>query len=146
MEWLTGLFTLLGVMLGLGFSEYRSRQERKERFRVMTFDKRLETHQQAYYWCQKLNEVLNASDKEEVHKTADKAREWWYNNCLFLDRESRSNMAGLTILAHSYANGLKSGEYVWDKLMATLRAIVVGIGFEYLPEELSKPEELDERM
>jgi len=112
----------------------------------MTFEKRLEAHQRAYYWCQKLNEVLNISEKEEIHKTAREAREWWNSSCLLLDANSRREMVKLINLAHFYADGRKIGEYVWDTLMTALKAVVSGIGFEYLPEELSKPEELDEKM
>ncbi len=146
MEWLTALFTLLGVGLGLGYSEYKNRQERKDRFRVMTFEKRLEAHQKAYYWCQKLNEVLNIGEKTEIHNNAIAAREWWNSSSLLLDSVSRRDMVRLINLAHLYANGHKSGEYVWDGLMKAQESVVSGIGFEYLPEELSKPEELDETM
>lgn len=144
---LIALFTLLGVMLGLGYSEYKNRQERRERFRVMTFEKRLQAHQQAYYWCQKLNEVLNiGGNKETIHTTANQAREWWNSNCLLLDAVSRSEMVGLMNFAHLYANDNEMGRNVWSSLVTTLKAVVSGIGFEYLPEELSKPEELNEEM
>ena len=146
MEWLIALFTLLGVILGLGYSEYKNRQGRKERFRVMTFEKRLEAHQQAYYWCHKLNEVLNIGEKADIHNTANKAREWWNSNCLLLDTNSRREIVQLINLSHAYAHDLKSGEYVWDSLQKSLKSVVKGIGFEYLPEELTKPEELDEKM
>ena len=70
MEWLTGLFTLLGVSLGIGIGELRRWQERKERFQLMTFEKRLETHQAAYFWFYSLYQALAAADKdaEEIHE------------------------------------------------------------------------------
>lgn len=145
MDWLIALFTLLGVMLGLGYSEYKNRQERKERFRIMTFDKRLEAHQKAYYWWNELNRVLNIGDADEIHKIASEAREWWNGSCLFLDTNSRRDMVRLINLSHMYANGNKTAqEHIWDYVIKASKAIVLGIGFEYLPEELSKPEELDE--
>ena len=110
------------------------------------FDKRLPIHQQAYYWWQKLNEALNIGESPKIHETAREAREWWNSNCLLLDVTSRDEMVKLINLSHFYANGLKSGEYVWDALMTTKKAIVAGIGVEYLPETSEKPEELREEM
>ncbi len=147
MEWVIGLFTLLGMVLGIVYGEYRLRREQKERFRVMTFEKRLEAHQKAYYWWNNLNRVLNVGDTEEIHRIANEAREWYDSSCLFLDTNSRREMVGLTNLSHMYANGNKMAqEHIWDYVIKTSKAIVLGIGFEYLPEELSKPEELDETM
>ena len=147
MEWLTGLFTLLGMALYAGISEFRNWQERKGRFRVMTFEKRLEAHQKAYYWWSNLNRVLNVGDAEEIHRIANEAREWYDGSCLFLDTNSRREMVRFINLSHMYANGNKMAqEHIWDYVVKTSKAIVLGIGFEYLPEELSKPEELDETM
>ena len=147
MEWLNGIFALFGVLIGLGFSEYRMWQTRKERFRIMTFEKRLEAHQKAYYWWNNLNRVLNVGDADQIHEKASEAREWWDGSCLFLDTNSRREMVRLINLSHAYANGNKMAqEHIWDYVPKTSKAIVLGIGFEYLPEELSKPEELDETM
>jgi TPR repeat protein len=145
-EWITGLFTLLGAAIGAGISEYRNWRERKNRLRIMTFEKRLEAHQKAYYWCHKLNEVLNISNKSEIHRISNEAREWWNNNSLYLDAVSRSKMVGLFNLAHMYADDHESGNYVWERLWETFKAIVSGIGFEYLPEEASQPDELKKVM
>lgn len=120
--------------------------DRQNNFRVMMFEKRLPIHQQAYYWWQKLNEALNIGESPKIHETAREAREWWNSNCLLLDVTSRDEMVKLINLSHFYANGLKSGEYVWDALMTTKKAIVAGIGVEYLPETSEKPEELREEM
>ncbi len=147
MEWLTGLFTLLGMALGAGISEFRHWREHKERFRTMTFEKRLETHQKAYYWWNNLNRVLNEGESDKIHRIANEAREWWNNNCLFLDTNSRKEMVGLMNRAHMYANGNKRAqEDIWDYVIRTAKAILSGIESEYLPEALSKPEELDKTM
>lgn len=147
MEWLSGLFALLGVMLGLGIGEFRRLQERKERFRVMTFEKRLEAHQKAYYWWSNLNRVLNVGEAQEIHKVASEAREWFDNSCLFIDTNTRRGMVRLINLSHMYANGNKVAQgTIWDCILQTSKSIVMGIGFEYLPEEFSKPEELNNTM
>ena len=61
MDWLTGLFTLLGVGLGLGYSEYKNYRERKERFQVISFEKRLQVHQNALSRIYKLDHAINNS-------------------------------------------------------------------------------------
>jgi hypothetical protein len=147
MDWLIALFALLGVVLGLGYNEYRNRKEQKDRYRVITFEKRLEAHQKAYYWYHQLNRVLNIGDSEAIHETTNKAREWWDSNCLFVDANSRREMVRLMNLSHMYANDNKMAqEKIWDYVISTSKAIVLGIGFEYLPEEFSNPEELDKVM
>lgn len=147
MDWLTGLFTLLGIALGAGISEYRHWREGRERFRVMTFEKRLAAHQKAYYWWNNLNRVLNFGDAEQIRKIANKAREWWNGNCLFLDTNSRRDMVELINYSFMYASDSKTAqEHIWEQVMKTAKSIVSGIGFEYLPEALSKPEELEETM
>lgn len=143
MEWVAAI---VGVIIGAAIQEFRHWRESKERFRVMTFEKRLEAHQRAYYWCHKLNEVLNPSNSEEIHKVASEAREWWDSNCLFLDANSRHKMVELINLAHFYADGNKLGEDVWSALMKAWKTIVAGIGVEYLPEMSELPEELKDKM
>lgn len=142
MDWSNGFFTLLGVLVGVGITELRRWREYREKYRVLTFEKRLQAHQQAYYWCQKLIEVLNITRKsEDILKTAKEAREWWNGNCLFLDAKSRISMVRLTNASEMYADKLQRGAEVFRILDQTLKAIVVGIGAEYLPEMLKKPDE-----
>ncbi len=112
----------------------------------MTFDKRLEAHQKAFYWCQQLNQVLNIGESSEIHRIAAEARQWWNGNCLLLDRVSRQKMIGLFNLAHMYARQkqgpaepkVQTGEGVWERLDESFKAIMEGIGTEYLPEMESR--------
>ena len=156
-QWAVVLVGLGGVIVGAlitGFFTWRIHEsdkkfhisERSHDFRVMMLEKRLPIHQRAYYWWQKLNEVLNIGENSEIHDVAREAREWWNGNCLLLDVNSRDEMVKLLTLAHFYASGHKSGEYVWDALMTTKKAIVAGIGVEYLPETSEKPEEFRDTM
>ncbi|MFC1967590.1 hypothetical protein ACFLV2_03030 [Chloroflexota bacterium] len=156
MEWVA-VFSLIGVIIGAsitGIFAYRIHEsdkkvheaDRKDNFNLMMFEKRFPIHQQAYYWWQKLNEALNVSDPPGIHEIAKEAREWWNSNCLLLDVTSRDEIVKLINLAHFYANGHQSGEYVWDSLMTAKKAIVAGIGVEYLPNTSEKPEEFQEKM
>jgi len=145
-DWIPVIGTVLGMIvggiLGAGLQELRFREERKQKYRVMTFDKRLDTHQQAFHWCQELNQILNTGEPKEIHEVSVKARKWWNNNCLFLDKYSRTKMIGLFNLAHSFANEkqrpvqqeVRLGDAVWNRLDESFKAIMEGIGTEYLPE------------
>jgi hypothetical protein len=144
------VFGLIGVILGVGVMEFRHWREERERYQVMTFEKRLETHQAALNWCYQLNRVLNSRDPGDIHGIADQAREWWNKNCLLLDEKSRESMVLTINFSHSYANKFEhpdkgepeaqKGSQVWHYLNDSLRAIHEGIGVKYLPEktEMSK--------
>jgi hypothetical protein len=146
--WFPALMTVVGVFVGFGINEYRYRRERKERYQVMTFEKRLTAHQKAFYWCNKLNEALNSNDKDRIHNTANRAQEWWNGNCLYLDPASRKNMIGLMNLSHMYAQRFNSTNpvvaqaigTVWERLQETAKAISDGIGVEYLSNIHNKEE------
>lgn len=155
--WSIALISLFSVIVGAlitGIFAWRIHEsdkklhesDREHNFRVMMFEKRLPIHQQAYYWWQRLNEALNIGEPPKIHETAKEAREWWNSNCLLLDVASRDEMVKLFNLAHLYARELKSGEYVWDALMTAKKAIVAGIGVEYLPKTSEKPEEFRDTM
>ena len=60
----------------------------------MTFEKRLQAHQEAYRLAMSAGEIINQPDIE-VHKFAERllkitneAREWLNNNCLYIDKRS----------------------------------------------------------
>lgn len=156
------VFGLIGVILGalatgivswkIHTSNLQSRNseieiERKERFRVMTFEKRLDAYQRAYYCYQCLNEVLNGGDTEKIHEVANEARDWWNKHCLLLDTDSRDNLMGFIQYSHMYANGNQTAQQVvWDWMMKTRKSIVKGVGTEHLPIDSKTPEELRDTM
>jgi len=73
-------------------------------------------------------------------------REWWNIHCLLLDPDSRDKILELSNIAHSYADELEGGKDVWSVLQIAKKALVLGIGNEYLPETPELPEELRETM
>ena len=141
-DWVIAIAVVVGTLLGAGIQEFRRWRERGERYQVMTFSKRLETHQQAFSWCHELNVALNQHDPEEIHGVADEARAWWNANCFFLDTDSRRKMIPLFNAAHDYADGIESkrrgnvqpDNSIWRYLNDALKAIIEGIGDRYLPE------------
>ena len=145
-EWGIALIGVAGLVMGVIITESRHWLDRKQRYRIMTFEKRLEAHQTAFYWCQQLNQILNNGEPSKIHSTAVEAREWWKGNCLFLDNNSRTKMHGLFNLVHSYANekqrpvqqAVNLGDAVWNRLDESFKAIMEGIGTEYLSDVRSK--------
>ena len=96
------IFGLVGVVVGSGlvllYNLYRDRREREEKYRVMLYEKRLEAHQKAFCYIQKLNVALNtAQNDEDLWEVTREAREWWDSNCLYLDEYSRKD---LLVAAH----------------------------------------------
>ena len=146
MEWLSGLFALLGVLLGLGVSEYRRRQERADRYRDMTFEKRLQTHQEAYRLTMTAGDIMNQPNVQEfageLLKLTDEAREWLNNNCLYIDRRSYLAFTSAFLSVSTYGRDLveqrqtvnQALEYARSETEKCLKCIAEGIGAEYLPK------------
>jgi hypothetical protein len=130
------IYSLVGVIVGAGitgFVTWRIYQtNRKDQFRTMAFEKRLETHQNAYYWFQKVNDCLARNKFLKLPDTIDQAQEWWYANCLWLDEKSRNEMIRFFYFARHYSPTKKNQD--WDSIPSCAQAIITGIGYKYLPE------------
>ena len=148
-EWTVPLIGFAGVILGVGITEFRLWKESREKYHAMIFEKRLEVHQKAFYWCLKIGETLNEVEKDEYDtmkafsNCAYEAREWLDNNCLYLNVTSYVGMIGALRMALAPVSKLlkeeeadidASKKEAQTKLTETLRSIVEGIGVKYLPE------------
>lgn len=161
-EWLTGLFTLLGMALGAGITEFRHWRERRERYQVMTFEKRLQAHQQAFSWCMNVHGILKrmtiVQELERVEElgrkfveVTDKATDWWAHNCLYLDDHSKLRFLKMINMTGQQVNeildksvkeaqtkkahaSVQISEDVRAEIKKTLTCLVEGIGAKYLPE------------
>jgi glycine/D-amino acid oxidase-like deaminating enzyme len=151
-EWATTLLAVVvGALITGAIAEYRARKDKQERYKVAVFEKRLQAHQQAYSWCQHLTEVLNVGNvtgtsSNTILTIAVLMREWWNDNCLLLDADSRNKMLELLNQAQDYADGKESGQGVWSTLHQCKKALVAGIGEEYLPKTVEMPNELKDVM
>ncbi len=134
-DWLVPILTLIGVILGAGISEFRHYRESKERYREMTFEKRLLAHQEALSWCYKLSDILNTEKKEAVFDIVGRMRTWFADNCLFLDDVSRVEIIDLSNQAFVYASGYdEKHSDIFVKLGETREAIIRGIGIQHMPD------------
>jgi len=131
-------FSLLGVIIGILVTSFWNWRERKERFKVMTFEKRLEAHQLAYYWNQTIYHSLNSGDAEQIRGYIHNAQEWWNSHCLFLDEKSQKSFITVFNSGNRYVRNITrpgsepKAEQIWDDLQNNLSDIVKGIGAEHL--------------
>ncbi len=152
-EWWVPLVGLFGVFAGVGITEFRLWMERKDRYKIMTFEKRLQVHQEAYRLCMDkamlLNELhakgLQASEK--FLKSHNEAKEWLNHNCLYLDTRSWRAAINAFFAASIYGRDIaeqrqtvdKAYEYARSEFTKCLSSIAKGVGAKYLPE----PDEMD---
>jgi hypothetical protein len=152
-DWITPIVGFIGVIIGIASVEIRLSREKKERYQVMTFEKRLEVHQQAFGWCLRISNLLgkswgdlgregNTAQAMTLDELYNEANEWYFNNCLYLDDDSRRNMFAAIGIPLDRAGQLTNNvqatnEFIQqsrDTLRETMRHITKGIGSEYLPD------------
>ncbi len=142
-ELVVPIIGLIGVILGIGASELRSWLMNKEQYRILTFEKRLKTHQEAFYMCYQLRTsflgfVLTHKATDEQYKITHEAHKWWENNCLLLDESSRQKMSESIDKVGNLFLGLnnETPNNVLVSLQELRAAITKGIGIKHLPEIL----------
>jgi hypothetical protein len=153
MDWLTGVMGIIGVVVGAGIQEFRLWRERKDRYKDMVFEKRLEAHQGAYYWCKKLlgvtmpHKLMKEGGLKTVNEKLGEATEWLDKNTLYLDRKSVLGVSdfflyvGRTSLKYKDEKG-RSGVNIKEETRrlaeswwAVSSSLQKGMGVEYLPKQ-----------
>ena len=134
---------LIGVILGVGISEFRRWRESKEQYRILTFEKRLTIHQEALSFCYKVHHCLFQSKaQEEKNNIIDEMEKWWENDCLLLDEKSRRKMLDLIGDARDYANGFAESQSQFMRTFGeTIQAISQGIGIRHVSENYNLKKE-----
>jgi len=153
MDWLTPVMGIIGVVVGAGIQEFRIWREKKDKYMDMVFEKRLDAHQGAYYWCMRLLKValpINLTQDGGVQVAVEEineAMEWVDKNALYLDEDSRIEIGELfkfvNVTSSKYVDrrnieGINSEEErqkVVKKVREVLSSITRGIGVKYLPEQ-----------
>ncbi|MFA5805047.1 MAG: hypothetical protein WC879_10425 [Melioribacteraceae bacterium] len=67
--------------------------ERKDKYKLVAIEKRLEAHQQAFNHWRKLLLVIHGRDIEQTTRTLKDAQEFWNLNCLYLENKTRKDFA-----------------------------------------------------
>jgi len=137
-DWQIPFIGLLGAIIGILATAFWNWRERKERFKVMSFEKRLEAHQLAFYWNQTIYHSLSSRDPEQISKCIREAQEWWNSNCLLLDKKSQKSFISVFNSGNRYSRNIRrpgsepEAERIWDDLNTNLADIIKGIGAEHL--------------
>ena len=159
-DWITPAVGLLGVIVGAGIQEFRFWRERKEKYQSMVFEKRIEAHQGAYYWCMRLLKVIRPhrlmkeGGLEAVHDELWKATEWLNQNTLYLDNNSRDKMAKFfSFISKTCLKYFKEERgkidvkkelmLLFENMKEVLSSIEKGIGIKYLPDIEISGERID---
>lgn len=77
--------------------------ERKEKFKLVAIEKRIETHQQALKHWDELKSVIHTSDDDQRKGEVLKAsRDFWYSNCLYLEKQTRTKFQDAYWIVSNY--------------------------------------------
>ena len=153
---LSALIGLGGALMGAyaGFRGSKSatemsikiwQRERDEKYRDLTFETRLQKHQEAFRTVHQLQSALSSINflkdencaRECVFAEAKAARKWWDKNCLYLDEQSRSDLLTAINMAGNYLirKEEKMTQPVWNQFDKTVDSILSGIGKKHLSAE-----------
>ena len=92
MEFLIGIFTIAGVIVGWLITLLKFRIERKDRFRMAAIDKRLEAHQKAYSYCMHALDKMFSNDEEVIKHIYQEGLTIMENHSLYLENGTRKKM------------------------------------------------------
>ena len=160
MDYIAAIIGFAGVALGaliLGITNWLAR---KDKYKDMVFEKRLDAHQGAHYWCMRLMTVMRPdriTRKGGVAAAVEKnqeALEWLNKNALYLDQDSRLKM--VSFVKYIGEASLKYRDEEWrtevhmkeETLNVVMRAaeaataVEKGIGVEYLPKQKALTENM----
>jgi len=153
MDWFPAVMALVGVLVGLGVQELRIRRDKKDKYKDMVFEKRLEAHQGAYYRCHRLvgfmtpDKLVEDGGIKALADEFDEYREWISKNALYLAGDSKTKMN--MFFYYAFKKAKKYADKEWIKTMnvkeeimelhknfvEVLISVQRGVDVEYLPEE-----------
>lgn len=85
--------------------------QRKDKYKLVAVEKRLEVHQQAFsQWC-KLKDVIHEKDVEKRGDVINTASEFYCHNCLYLEKRSREEFRIVIHLVSNYPTFLENWKH-----------------------------------
>jgi hypothetical protein len=130
----------VSLLLGIAVSEFRQWRQEKEKYKTLTFEKRLTAHQEAFKLTNELREDFTfiftgeGTPTDEVfYKDIGQLKIWWKGNCLWLDPASRKILFDLGNEAQSFveSHDQKDAETSIDVAYRAEKILTEGIGQEY---------------
>ena len=111
METIIGV--IIGSLLGASVTLIVQHFERKDKFRLVAIEKRLQIHQEVFSWWYKLIWVIHSSSEDRIKVTTE-ARNFWINNCLYLEKNTRKEFDIVIKLVDGYSDKLQYGKETSD--------------------------------
>ena len=113
---------LVGAAIPLISMRFQSKEKRryfelesKDKLKLVAIERRLEAHQQAYAMWYRLIWVIHASRQERA-KVITEARNFWTNNCLYLEKNTRKEFDIIIKLVDDYSDKLEMGKRSTDAI------------------------------
>lgn len=146
------LGVILGSIIASGTSIIVARENQRNQLRMSALEKRLEVHQEGYQLWREI--VSAAHNREKQNDVLPEAEQWWNENCLYLDPESRKSfrmcIASVEIhndlLAGSGPRSSEEREQIqqnWENIMKPGRTLVRGVRLPPIEED-KKPIEVED--
>lgn len=142
-DWAVAIIGPICLLLGIGISEFRQWRQERNKYRFVTFEKRLTVHQEAYNLASEIGAMFfeqltgqGMPTSENLTFTISKTRAWWRGNCLWLDKASRKAFLDLVNHTEVYAESYDPDDA--EKCLAfagiATKKIASGIGEQHLPD------------
>lgn len=107
------LLTILGIFIGAFFTILIQMYDRKDKFRLVAIEKRLQTHQEAFSWWYKLIWAIHSPSDDRIPVISE-ARNFWLNNCLYLEKNTRKEFDIVIKLVDGYSDKLEHAKSTLD--------------------------------
>jgi hypothetical protein len=153
MDWFPAVMALIGAGIAVGAQELRFRRERKDKYKDMVFEKRLDAHQEVYYRLRGLlrfmlpHRLMQEGGVKALGKEISECDKCVARNALYLARDSRREI--IMFLEYARKRGKRYIDEEWVKsvnvrketeelvhnMAEVLNSVEKGIGVKYLPEE-----------
>ncbi|OIO22752.1 MAG: hypothetical protein AUJ54_02955 [Ignavibacteria bacterium CG1_02_37_35] len=96
------LLTIFGIFVGAFITLFVQLYDQKVKFRLVAIEKRLSAHQEAFSQWYKLVWVIHTPAGDRI-KVTNEVRNFWINNCLFLEKNTRKEFDIVIKLVDGYS-------------------------------------------
>lgn len=96
------ILPLLTLIIGATIPLLTLHLDRKDKFRLVAIEKRIQAHQEAFSIWYKLIWIIHSSTDERMHVISE-ARKFWLENCLYLEKNTRKEFDIVIRLVDGYS-------------------------------------------
>ena len=148
-DWGIALIGVAGIIVGTIITEARHWLDRKERYHIMTFDKRLEVAQEVVYKCLNIAiamtpvKLKGVFELKQLLQNIEETREWLSHNNLYLEDSAQLSIMIFLNFVIDYAEKYEKGELtgtddekverIGREIDKAMNTISKSIGVKYMP-------------